>query len=221
MCLFPVVWGANAAIIDFTGGTVYDSTGFALGVTNNTNVYVGAYYIEDGFKYSFLDAGGSLVDLGYVGTYYAMGVYPEYKDVIHAHWGGGIAKMEITKVGGGTFTLSYVEITSNTEVGGGQKTGNEDSYIWNGAGYSLKLPSSTWGFAYDFNGNLGDGVARLWMDSNFQDVTSVYFTTTNAYCFGMDNFYIDQAPPPVPVPPAMLLLGSGLAGLAAWRRFRP
>jgi len=36
----------------------------------------------------------------------------------------------------------------------------------------------------------------------------------------VDQFSESQIPPPVPVPSAVLLLGSGLAGLAAWRKFK-
>lgn len=82
------------------------------------------------------------------------------------------------------------------------------------------LPSSDRGLDYDFYGVAGDGVARTYLDSRFDGITSFSVTSQNAYCFGLDNFYIDEAPPP-DVPDGgstMCLLGVALAGSETIRR---
>ena len=83
----------------------------------------------------------------------------------------------------------------------------------------MLLPSSDWGFDYDYFGATGDDVARLYLGSNFDNVLSVTFTSLKAYCFGMDNFYINE-PAPVPEPTMLALLSLGIAGLGASRRWR-
>ena len=76
-------------------------------------------------------------------------------------------------------------------------------------------------FCYvDYYNNPGDGVARLWLNSNFDNITSFTITSQNAYCFGMDNFYIDQEPPPIPEPSTILLMSVGLIGLVGYGRKR-
>ena len=211
---------ANAAIIDFTGGTAYLSGGSSVTTTNTDLWYDVDYYIEDGMMIDFVG------DFGYIGDYYcdsAAGGIGGYGDsVIHAHPFSNI-DIVFSKVDGSDFDLTYVDMTSNTEVGGGLATGNERSFITTNSGHSLMLASSDWGVNYTNSGQVGDGIVTNYLDGNFSGISSFTISSENAFCFGMDNFYIDEpAPPvePVPEPSTILLMGAGLLGLVGYNRKR-
>lgn len=189
---------ASAAVIDFTGGTVtrLDAT---TETTNNTVTWDNVdYYEENGFRLDFLPNAGSTGFATNVGNYYGAG-----NDVIHAHWAtgnyGGVTAIEITKIGGGTFDLNYFILTSNTDFGGGAASGNEQAWIEGFAanvstGAAVLLPPENWGFP----------ATQIFLGSAFDAVDQVRFYVTNAVdCFGMDEFYIDQAPPTVPEPASL------------------
>lgn len=204
------------AVIDFAGGTAYLSDGTTV-VTDNDNTYYDVdYYIEDGFKIDFVNG------YGIIGNYYGDG-WPNsgniHNSVIHAHVFSGI-DIQFTKLDGTTMDLNYVDMTSNTEIGGGAATGNELSYITASNGSSMLLPSTDWGIDYLSTGQPGDGIVRLWLSSDFDGITSFLISSQNAYCFGMDNFYIDEeGPSPIPAPGALILAGAGSV-IIGWLRRR-
>jgi hypothetical protein len=210
---------AGAVVIDFNGGTAYLSNGTSVVVTNTGPVYSNVdYYIEDGIKIDFIG------DVGYIGDYY--GQFPGGatldNSVIHAHWEGPLTAVRFTKVDGSAFDLNYVDLTSNTVVGGGAASGAELSYITPFAGVATLLPSSDWGIDFLSTGLPGDGIERLYLSDAFDQILGFDVTSLNAYCFGLDNFYIDEPPPPrdVPEPATLGMFGLLLAGLGLTRRRR-
>lgn len=216
---FAPAGAAFGAIIDFAGGTATLSDASTVTTTNTGLWHNVDYYVESGIKVDFIG------DVGIIGNYYGSFGDPIQNSVIHGHWGaaggGSLTSVVFSKLDGSTMDLNYVDITSNTVVGGGAASGSEFSQITTSGGYSLVLPSSDWGINVLSNGTTpGDGVQRMWLDSNFDNITSFTFTTQNAYCFGMDNFYIDEPAPRVPVPGSLMLTGIGLAGLARFRKRR-
>lgn len=207
----------SAAVIDFNGGTAYLSDGTTWTPTDaatgvyRTNV---DYYIEDGVRIDFV--GG----YGIIGDYYSAFVGPaENNSVIHAHW-HDLDAVVFSMIDGSPMELNYVDLSSNTVTGGGAANSTEDSYITSSNGTSVLLPSSDWGDGYLSNGAPGDGIERLWFDSAFDNISFFTITSSNAYCFGLDNFYINEEAPEasVPEPGTLILFALGLLGLAANRR---
>ena len=90
--------------------------------------------------------------------------------------------------------------------------------------YGGLVPVSTgfnWGgnFAPNSTGVIGPG--NYWLSINFYDMNAVTLGSLyGPYSFTPYEFSFLVATPSVPIPGAVWLLGSGLLGLAGWRRFR-
>ena len=198
---------APAAVVTFTGGTATLASGGTVVTDTLQNLNSVDFYTENGFVFDYIGGTG-----GSIGNYYSAG-----NDVIHAHWGvGEMTSIEIRKDGGGTFEFNYFVLTSNTLSAGGAPTGAEDVHVqawFNGSmvGSDVILPGEQWGFP----------AVDVFFGTDFDNVDKVVITSshTSFSCFGMDEFYIDQAAP-VPEPTAGALLALGLGGLIALRRTR-
>jgi len=211
---------AFADIVTFTGGTVYKADD-TTAVTDGTQLYGNVSSYEEGdfyLQYNSVSPFGQ-----YIGTYYSQG-----NDVIHGHWDGGLDSIEIARSDNGLFTLKYFSLTSNTEIGGGAATGNENIFIQgftNGVAItdSYRIPSDDWG------GTFNDVI----LPDAFTNVDKVLISGEGAYCFGMDSFAFNEANfeelltgnevelnPVVPEPATVGLIGVAAGALLLARKRR-
>lgn len=192
---------APAAVVSFTGGTATLNDGSTIITNGSLNAQDVNFYTESGFVLDYIGFGGS------IGNYYGRG-----NDVIHGHW-IGMTSIDIYKSAGGTFDLNYFVLTSNTSSPGGEALGTEHVTIegfLNGVstGSAFLLPPEDWGFP----------AIDIFMSSAFDVVDRVKIVGSDSFCYGMDEFYIDQAAPvPEPSVAALMVLGAG-ALLALKRR---
>ena len=196
---------AKAVQIDFTGGKVVRMDA-SIQTTNNASNWSDVdYYEESGFKLDFIgNSGAADAFSANIGDYYSAG-----NDVIHGHWAtgsyGDLTQIKVTKLDNSPFDLNYFVLTTNTDVGGGQASGNEKAYIHASVdgiteSFSQLLPPEDWGFP----------ATQIFLGSQFDNIKSFWFTADNMVdCFGMDNFYINEPAPNVPGP--LPLLGAGVA----------
>lgn len=222
---------ANAALIDFTGGTVYrndGSTAVTSGVGSFDNV---SYYVEDGFKLEFLFNSTPTAFGTHVGDYYNTG-----NDVFHAHWAnngsgnqsftyGEVYEIRVSKLDGTTFDLGGFRVSTNTATGGGHSDGNEMTWVNSSKGANLfTVDPDNWG--------LGSGTDPLIniapTNTYFNDITWFSFTNdalSSAVGLGLDNFFLDEPGDPggvdptnpIPTPAPLALLALGLMGIGYTR----
>ena len=179
----------NAALIDFTGGTVTRFSAPFTTVTDTTTSYDNVdFYVQDGIKFDFIGPTGNAFSY-HVGDYYGVG-----NDVIHGHWAAGpfgdMGSIRVEKLDGTAFDLNYFKITSNTSSGGGPASGAEEVYInalADGVTVSatMLLPPDDWGFA-------GPN-SEIFLGSDFDGIKAFTFTYGSvAVGFGLDEFFIDE-----------------------------
>ncbi len=212
---------ASAGLITFTGGTVTLNGGLTRTTNNNVTWADVDYYEEGGFRLDFIVNSTprdwqSAILSSFVGNW-------EYEsnDIAHGHWAiggiGDLTEIRVTRLDNTAFSLNYFTLTSNTGIGGGPASGNEQVRIHASidgttSSYSQLLPPEDWGFP----------ATQIFVSSHFDNIRAFWFTADNyADCFGMDNFFTSEpAPSVVPEPGTFALLGLGIAGLTLRRRKR-
>ena len=199
---------SKAAVVTFTGGNAILVDGIEnptenptenpnIAVTDESQRYQGVSSYQEGDV--ILDYISPTEDWSFqtVGNYYDDG-----NDVIHGHW-SSLSAIEIYREDDVAFDLQFFSLTSNTEIGGGQSTGNENiaiqGFLQGEAVTQLfSLGSEDWG------GEFQD----VFLPAEFNNVDKVVIKDlgqwqegtwcadcNSAFCFGMDNFVFDEVVP--------------------------
>lgn len=210
---------ASAAL--FTASLALAQSGVIVSFNSGAGVQADSTVVDpiDGAstQYSFVSYSEGGVDMMVtpsgatvsVGNYYGVG-----DGVVHGHWieeGGNMETLRFELASGEPFDLNYYRLTSNTEIGGGPATGNEDTYIIASVdgtteSFRQKLPSEDWGTV----GGGGDGAFReIYLGPEFDGIRAFWFDSEGGtFCFGMDEFYVNLAAP-TPITDDPIVVGSG------------
>ena len=202
LSLLALAFFSKAAIVSFDGGIATTLSGQEIEVTTANQVSDVSFYQEDTVTLTYnLYETAENTSWQTVGNY-----YNTENSVIHGHW-EGLNSIEIERVNNTPFDLQYFQITSNTSIGGGPSTGDENIAIQgflNGAAVTqlFGLPSEDWG---------AGTVKDVFLPDSFDNVDKVIIsdrgtfashtggsdcpTCNSAYCFGMDNFVFDEVVP--------------------------
>lgn len=189
-------------VYEFTGGDATQADGSVISSIDgdSTSHRSTTFYTEADFEMVVSPEGAAIV----VGNYYGSAG----EGVVHGHWkeeGGAMEKLVFSAGSGEAFDLNYYVLTSNTERGGGTATGNEDTYIIASKdgvteSFRSKLPSEDWGIAK---------FREIYLGPEFDDIKAFWFDSEGGtYCFGMDKFYVNLAPPE-PTTDDAIVVGSG------------
>ncbi len=195
---------SKAAVVTFTGGNAIlvdgienPTTNPNISVTDGNETYEGVSSYQEGGV--ILDYISPTEDWSFqtVGNYYEDG-----NDVIHGHW-SSLSSIEIYREDDVAFDLQFFSLTSNTEIGGGPSTGNENiaiqGFLQGEAVTQLfSLGSEDWG------GEFQD----VFLPAEFNNVDKVVIKDlgqwqegtwcadcNSAFCFGMDNFVFHEVVP--------------------------
>ena len=193
---------AHGVTIGFSGGTAHYLGGGSV-VTDDSTSHDGIdFYEEAGFRLNFIGNTGvrtrhPAVDSAIIGDWYSAG-----NSVLFGHWASGdygeLARIEVTRIGGGTFSLHSFTLTANEDFGGGAASGHEQTYLQNDNGNNMMLPSEDWSL-------LG---TQILLPSSFENITSFSFYVNNAVqSFGLDNLRLEASVPDAGAASALLALG--------------
>ncbi len=196
-----LAWALPETLITFTGGEGLDSSGNPYTSTGTSTDQINSY-LENGVQLVTDPPNASNVSLG---DYYGEG-----NAVVHMHFHGQNERIIFSAESGEAFNLSDFVLTSNTQNGGGNATGNEQAYIVaseDGTNESFRylLPSQSWGPQ--------DGADVVTLGPEFENIRAFWFESDgNVYCLGMDDIHLASAASPsgagaeaIPVLPLSLL----------------